>query len=440
LSGQVTVDELVKGVNIALGSAGLSSCRVFDADGNRQVTIDEIVKGVGAALGGCPEFTLLQQGLVALTVGDLNRAGSAFCGLATGNPADAQAGLYCAATQSVARILDDSSLRAVAQAAGVTITGGAGDVCGFQLAVRDELPAGAPRTGEILSATRGAVLPVIDALVMPLKQLPDALEADFNVGNLPLCIRGRTQSGTIEIDHADVLSLLAALQWVRAALDVLAAYNIDVALDEVINHTPQSVLSGTQTLLTLSSAASLVTARQSFGDALTSFASAITAAMGETDYQLDDLLIIAPVDREGAQRLVGILNRVRESLQGRVVLGTDLGLTEPARLDLSPFFSGRLTSLRPFLPAFDRDGNFDLQRFPDSTFGGIAPDLTQRDIDRAIPQIRRFLRSLGRGSCSFYRYAPDENACAALTVEYACSRRTFYPGGSCFLSDCVCWD
>jgi hypothetical protein len=52
-NGAVTVDELVKGVNIALGTLTVQDCAAFDADGGGSVTVDELVKGVNAALGGC---------------------------------------------------------------------------------------------------------------------------------------------------------------------------------------------------------------------------------------------------------------------------------------------------------------------------------------------------------------------------------------------------
>jgi len=52
--GLVTVDELVKGVNIALGILPLDDCAAFDTDGSGTVTVDELIKGVNAALTGCP--------------------------------------------------------------------------------------------------------------------------------------------------------------------------------------------------------------------------------------------------------------------------------------------------------------------------------------------------------------------------------------------------
>ena len=52
--GTVTVDELIRGVNIALGNAAASVCGVFDANADESVTIDEVVKAVNNALNGCP--------------------------------------------------------------------------------------------------------------------------------------------------------------------------------------------------------------------------------------------------------------------------------------------------------------------------------------------------------------------------------------------------
>jgi poly(3-hydroxybutyrate) depolymerase/6-phosphogluconolactonase (cycloisomerase 2 family) len=50
---QVTIDELLKGVNIALGSLPLSACEMFDDNGDGTVTVDELLRGVNNALNGC---------------------------------------------------------------------------------------------------------------------------------------------------------------------------------------------------------------------------------------------------------------------------------------------------------------------------------------------------------------------------------------------------
>ncbi len=54
-NGSVTVDELVRGVNIALGYAALDDCRTFDRDRSEMVTVDELVVAANAALNGCVE-------------------------------------------------------------------------------------------------------------------------------------------------------------------------------------------------------------------------------------------------------------------------------------------------------------------------------------------------------------------------------------------------
>jgi predicted acyl esterase len=52
-NGTVTVDELVKMVNIALGTAPVGSCSAGDQNGDADVTIDEIIAAVSRLQNGC---------------------------------------------------------------------------------------------------------------------------------------------------------------------------------------------------------------------------------------------------------------------------------------------------------------------------------------------------------------------------------------------------
>ena len=52
--GEVTVDELIVGVNIALGNQTFDACFCFDPSSDFQVTINELIQGVNAGLAGCP--------------------------------------------------------------------------------------------------------------------------------------------------------------------------------------------------------------------------------------------------------------------------------------------------------------------------------------------------------------------------------------------------
>jgi hypothetical protein len=51
--GRVTVDELVRMVNIALGRTNVRACLAGDTDHNGAVAVNEIVAAVNTALSGC---------------------------------------------------------------------------------------------------------------------------------------------------------------------------------------------------------------------------------------------------------------------------------------------------------------------------------------------------------------------------------------------------
>ncbi len=52
--GQVSIAELIRGVNIALGSLPAGDCTAMDGNGDGSVAINELIAAVNAALDGCP--------------------------------------------------------------------------------------------------------------------------------------------------------------------------------------------------------------------------------------------------------------------------------------------------------------------------------------------------------------------------------------------------
>ena len=50
---EVTIDEILRMVNIALGSSPVDECWLGDQDGNGEITVNEIVAAVNRALNGC---------------------------------------------------------------------------------------------------------------------------------------------------------------------------------------------------------------------------------------------------------------------------------------------------------------------------------------------------------------------------------------------------
>lgn len=53
-SGEITVNELIAGVDIALGTAPLTTCPAFDCTSTGQVGVSCLIDAVDAALHGCP--------------------------------------------------------------------------------------------------------------------------------------------------------------------------------------------------------------------------------------------------------------------------------------------------------------------------------------------------------------------------------------------------
>jgi hypothetical protein len=51
--GVVAIAELVRGINILLGTGDLASCEVFDGDGDGAVSVNEVIQAVSSALRGC---------------------------------------------------------------------------------------------------------------------------------------------------------------------------------------------------------------------------------------------------------------------------------------------------------------------------------------------------------------------------------------------------
>lgn len=66
--GRVAINELVVGVNIALGSQLLSACEQFDCEGSGTVPINCLIQGVNGALTGCPATPTATAGSPTITL------------------------------------------------------------------------------------------------------------------------------------------------------------------------------------------------------------------------------------------------------------------------------------------------------------------------------------------------------------------------------------
>ena len=328
----------------------------------------------------------VRTGLVALKSGNMRDANNAFRQATRDDPTDTTAGLYHAITRIATKAVDSPQLRELARRSGVSLGSDASDVCLVDFPLPEDILSGAPQTAEIFNALRDVLVPEIDAALTTLNGLPTSIEVPFVLGNLPSCLSMLTNDFAVEIDRSDVQILTATLQAIRGMLEFLAAYDVDVGLQALKTPTLQEILAAEPTTFPLVSSTRLSSARTFFNRALESASQAISLVLAETDSQEDDVLVITPGDVADAQRTKRILDLVRQSLGETVVLPTDIGLDDPERLNLNILFSGRIGALRPLLLA--PGGTFS-----DPTFGGIAPDFTQQDIEAYTPE--NFLTWLG---------------------------------------------
>src|SRR5215510_6027217 len=56
--GEVSINELIIGVNIALGAQAATACAAMDSNGDGAVTVNELIRAVSMALNGCPARTV----------------------------------------------------------------------------------------------------------------------------------------------------------------------------------------------------------------------------------------------------------------------------------------------------------------------------------------------------------------------------------------------
>ena len=348
-----------------------------------------------------------QTGLDALKAGNLREANDAFRQATIDDPTDTTAGLYHAVTRVLTKAIDSPQLRELARRSGVSLgsqatdssqlrgltplsnislSGDASDVCSLDFPLPEETPSGAPQTAEILNALRDVLMPEIDAALTTLNGLPASIAVPFVLGDLPPCLSMIANDFVVEIDRSDVQVLTATLQAIQGMLEILTAYDVDVGLQALGTPTLQEILAAEPTTFPLVSSTRLSSAQTFFDQALANASQAISSVLAETDSQEDDVLVITPGDVADAQRTKRVLDLVRQSLRETVVLPTDIGLNDSERLNLSVLFLGRIGALQPLLLA--PGGTFS-----DPTFGGIAPDFTQQDIEAYTPE--NFLTWLG---------------------------------------------
>lgn len=399
-TGEVTVNELLILVNIALGNAQTSACP-HGVLSSAEVDISLIIQAVNNALLGCVRVTptpspspsdLVEQGLNALAANNLRDANDFFEAALSLYPTDARAVLMEIFTRIARVLLENSRLRSLATRAGISITGDSTNVCEFELSVPSPLLAGAPRTGEIMEAVRVVLLPELARAAQQLRDLPKSVEVWFSAEQLPECVRDYVPSARVRVNHADVMAMAACFDAIIAVYDLVAAYNVDADFETILHEPLPNVLASELAFLTLlpGKAGQIRGARDRLDGALQAIVAAVDTVRGRED-ELEDHVLGYLVGTGGtARKAKRVIDLARQAMWGEVevpidivtgqVVLLDIGLVETERVNLSRLFTGQVGNLRLFVPSVDEDGDLDFTTVPDPTFGGLTPTLTTHKI------------------------------------------------------------
>lgn len=413
--GTVSINELITGVNVALSIGPLSACPVFDVDGNGHLTIEELVLAVNNALAGCRGGTL-DDGLRALSAGNLVSAQRAFADAATSQPGDAVVQLYALASRLTLEILTNERVLASLAANGARLLGTPSDLCSLHTEGNIIVPPSAPRLDEVVGTMRDVLQPRLREAASGLQVAIDAsTQVLLDTRYLPSCVEPPISLPILDVDRGDLLAGRAALMFLQGLIDLIGAYHTNIGMSDLINGPLGPAVTANPRALTLAEPDKLQSARQAFEAALHDVIAALHEIRAERENQDDDLLVVLDDDIPELERYMTVAELIRQSLWGEVVIPAQDGLPRSQRLNLSRLFDGLLSNLRPYL-RFRADGDIDIHHFPDTTFGGITPELSQADIDELVAGGR---------------------LCAACTVDEDCAGfgpRTIYCG-YCF-EDC----
>lgn len=229
----------------------------------------------------------------------------------------------------------------------------------------------------------GAFLAQINQALANLSSADSLFNQRLDPANYPV------QSDT-EVDYGDVCLAKAWLSGMKSAASALAAYDgaVDfVTLGEMKPLLASDVIIGYPRLLLVTNASPLVTASNALRDAIDFYLAGSAFMQVKPDDPADDLAAIA-----GNTLLIGgnpalqnessfrsLLQELRDSLSGPVMVDhvNSHGVHDyQETMHLGRLFVPAYVT-RAHLPAFDGQNNAVAGSFPDPTFNGVFPGMTQ---------------------------------------------------------------
>ena len=241
------------------------------------------------------------------------------------------------------------------------------------------LPENSPNGQEVATFLENVALPAVMASIEENVQVIDS-GFGFVVTSEELTSIGIKNEGPVEIDYGEVKLLEAGLFGLKGALLVALAYDLNVDIDDVHNRLDtidfqNEVIDANPSLLTLKEGKNpfFSQARTALSSGVDAYLAASAFIRAETDDQDNDFVSIEPEDLRDEENLRAQLEEAKASLSGPSVIEEEL-------TDFSGFIDTPF-DLRGLVPPIKRNANgdpiFEAGSFPDPTFNGILPNMTQ---------------------------------------------------------------
>lgn len=327
---------------------------------------------------------LVEEGKAYLEAHQLILADQKFKDALSADPDHYEANFFAAFTQLAAFIqTPDQDLQAMVEAFGGSSNY---DVYDLQVDFPEDIPEGAPTSGEIQQFIADKVYPLIDTAVDYLGKA-ERNEAFATTITPAMMV---DLAGDVQVDLIDVKGLKVLLDLVKFYMLYCDAYDLDMDL-----HQLQQVmdLEGSCFFTYIQDMVDLFTLKEDIGlsrlsEAKSSLQAAIDTFQDVADrvtyprsghiFNIDD-----PEDWEDFQtfKSTDSLGEIEAALAGPADLTIDPDAGETIRVDFSRLFDGSIDDFKALFPDFDVEDCIPMcGTYPDPTLGGVFPEFTQEDL------------------------------------------------------------
>ena len=253
------------------------------------------------------------------------------------------------------------------------------------------LPEGLPAFEDLQLFFESVIIAEIDAAIANLSIVTQSFSTRITADEM-----GDVEGAGLELDYGDVALYQSGLYALKATLQILNAYNLNVndlkaLISKLENETFDfngDLLQPHPDFLKLlqpDEAMSIAASRSSLNSFIDSYLAASEFIRGETDDQSDDLLTFEAEDLDAELDFRTELENVQVSLQNNTAVA--VGDEESVTVDFSEFFNDPM-DLRGYLPTVSQDPvthewfDVDICSTLDTTFSGVLPNgLEDCDLD-----------------------------------------------------------